>query len=328
MKRVLETIYEEDFLGFSYGFRPGRSQHDALDAVWVGIKHRKIDWVLDADIKGFFDNLSHEWLMKFAEHRIADRRVLRLMAKWLKAGVSEEGEWSKTEVGVPQGAVISPLLANIYLHYVLDQWLQHWRKHHVRGDMIMVRYADDFIVGFQFQNEANRFHEALKERLAKFGLELQEQKTRIIEFGRFAESNRKKRSDGKPETFDFLGFTHICGKTRNNKRYVTKRKPIAKKLRAKLKELKEQIWKDRHLPVEVQGRKIRDSLCGVFQYYAVPGTARWLEGFRTAVRRCWRHALKRRSQRPTRPARINRWLEHWVPKIRILHPYPDKRLRV
>lgn len=328
VKQVLETIYEEDFLGFSYGFRPGRSQHDALDAVWVGIKHRKIDWVLDADIKGFFDNLSHEWLLKFVEHRIADQRILRLIAKWLKAGVSEEGEWSKTEVGVPQGAVISPLLANIYLHYVLDQWLQHWRKHNVRGDMIMVRYADDFIVGFQFRNEAERFNEALKQRLEKFGLAIQEQKTRIMEFGRFAESNRKSRGEGKPETFDFLGFTHICGRTRGNKHYVTQRKPIAKKLRAKLKKLKEQIWEDRHLPVDVQGRKIRDSLRGVFQYYAVPGTGRWLEGFRQAVRRYWWHALRRRSQRPSNPTRIYRWLEHWVPKIRILHPYPDKRLRV
>jgi group II intron reverse transcriptase/maturase len=328
VRRILESIYETDFRRFSYGFRPGRSQHDALDAVWMGIKCRRINWILDADIKGFFDNLSHEWLMKFLEIRIADRRMLRLVRKWLKAGISEDGEWSSVGVGVPQGAVISPLLANIYLHYALDRWMQWWRQFQVKGHMIMVRYADDFIVGFRYRNQAERFYAALKARMEHFGLELQEQKTRIIEFGRYAASNRARRGERKPETFDFLGFTHMCGKTRKNNRYVTRRKPMAKKLRAKLRELKEEIWKRRHLPVETQGRKIRDALRGVYQYYAVPGTTRWLAAFRTAVRRHWWHALRRRSQRPTKPARIIRWLEHWVPKVKIAHPYPDQRLSV
>lgn len=249
------------------------------------------------------------------------------MSKWLKAGVSEDGEWSRTDVGTPQGAVISPLLANIFLHYALDQWAQQWRKHHVQGDMIVVRYADDFIVGFQHQREAERFQRALKERLAKFSLALQEQKTRIIEFGRFAIENRKARGEGKPETFDFLGFTHMCGKTRKNNRYTIRRQPKAKKLRAKLKDLKQEIMKRRHRPVEEQGRKIRESLRGIFQYYAVPGTHPSLAGFRTAVRRSWRHALRRRSQK-YKPRRINRWLDYWMPKVRILHPYPNQRLRV
>jgi group II intron reverse transcriptase/maturase len=327
VRRVLEAIYEEDFVGFSYGFRPRRSQHDALDAVWVGIKRRKINWVLDADLKSFFDTISHEWMLKFLEHRIADPRVLRLVAKWLKAGVSEDGKWSKTDVGTPQGAVISPLLANIFLHYALDLWARHWRTHHVRGDMIVVRYADDFIVGFQHRDEAEGFHLALKERLAKFSLALQERKTRIIEFGRFAIENRKTRGEGRPETFDFLGFTHVCGKTRANNRFTVRRKPKAKKLRSKLKDLKREIMKRRHRPIEEQGRKLRDCLQGIFQYYAVPGAYRSLEGFRSSVRRIWRHALRRRSQK-YKPKRINRWLDYWMPKVSILHPYPDHRLRV
>src|SRR5437588_2176030 len=211
---VLNQIYEEDFLGFSYGFRPGRSQHDALDALWVGTMRKKVNWILDADVRGFFDNMSHEWLVKFIEHRVADRRILRLVQKWLRAGVSEEGKWSKTEVGTPQGAVASPLLANIYLHYAFDLWIRHWRKHHATGDVIVVRYADDIVVGFENRADAERFLQEWKERLQKFGLELHPDKTRLIEFGRNAAVNRERRGEGKPEVFNFLGFTHMCGKTR------------------------------------------------------------------------------------------------------------------
>jgi group II intron reverse transcriptase/maturase len=208
---VLNQIYEEDFVGFSYGFRPGRSQHQALDALWVGIMRKKVNWILDADVRGFFDNLSHEWMVKFIEHRIADRRIVRLIQKWLRAGVSEEGKWSKTEVGTPQGAVASPLLANIYLHYAFDLWVKHWRKHHATGDVIVVRYADDIVVGFEDRADAERFLQKWKDRLQKFGLELHPDKTRLIEFGRHATENRKQRGEGKPEVFNFLGFTHMCG---------------------------------------------------------------------------------------------------------------------
>ncbi len=238
---VLNQIYEEDFLGISYGFRPGRSQHQALDALWVGIMRKKVNWILDADVRGFFDNLSHEWMVKFIEHRIADRRMLRLIQKWLKAGVSEEGNWAKTEVGTPQGAVASPLLANIYLHYVFDLWVKHWRKHHATGDMIVVRYADDIVVGFENRADAERFLQEWKDRLLKFGLELHPDKTRLMEFGRQAAENRKQRGEGKPEVFDFLGFTHMCGTTRKTGRFIVKRKTIRKRLSAKLSELKEEL---------------------------------------------------------------------------------------
>jgi RNA-directed DNA polymerase len=251
--QVFTQIYEEAFLGFSYGFRPNRQQHNALDAVWVGITQRKVNWVLDADIRGFFDTIDHEWLIKFLEHRIADPGILRLIRNWLRAGVSEEGQWSSTKVGTPQGAVISPLLANIYLHYVLDLWVDSWRKR-VRGDVIIVRYADDWIMGFQYQNEAQLFQQQLQERLAKFGLELNHEKTRLIEFGRFAMADRAKRGEGKPESFDFLGFTHICTTTRKAKRFTILRKTIAKRLRAKLKEVKEEIVKQMHAPVPEQGK--------------------------------------------------------------------------
>src|SRR5437763_1950112 len=210
---VLNEIYEEDFLGFSYGFRPGRKQHDALDALWVGLKRRRVNWVLDLDVRGFFDNVSHEWLVKFLEHRIADRRMVRLIQKWLKAGVSEEGEWSETTVGTPQGAVVSPLLANIYLHYVFDLWVSQWRRTRAKGDMIVVRYADDAVLGFEDRAEAEVFLEQLRERMRKFGLELHPEKTRLIEFGRYAEEHRERRGEGRPETFDWRGCTHVCGKT-------------------------------------------------------------------------------------------------------------------
>jgi len=326
---ILNQIYEEDFVGYSYGFRPGRSQHNALDAVWVGITQCRINWVLDADIRSFFDTMEHEWLMKFIEHRIADKRMLRLIRKWLRAGVSEEGQWDKTTVGTPQGAVISPLLSNIYLHYVLDLWFIKWRKKQAKGDVIIVRYADDFVLGFQYRNEAERFLQELQERMAKFGLELHQEKTRLIEFGRHALPNRAKRGEGKPETFDFLGFTHICAKTRKGKRFTIHRKTIGKRLKAKIKEIRLEIKKRRHDPVPEQGKWIRSVVQGLFNYYAVPGNIRVLKTIRDEVIKGWFQALKRRSQKSnlTRK-RTTKLFKTWIPKARILHPYPNERLRV
>ena len=246
--KVPSAIYEEDFLGFSYGFRRGRGQHDALDAVWMGIETRQIGWILDADISAYFDSIDHDWMLKFLQHRIADKRVLRLIKKWLKAGVIEDGRRTASERGTPQGAVISPLLANIYLHYVFDTWAQHWRKHHARGDVIMVRYADDSVLGFQFEGQAKRFLEAMRERFDKFGLELHPQKTRLIEFGRYAAQRRKNRGLGRPETFDFLGFTHCCSKTRQG-RFKILQLTIKKRLRATLVAIREALKRKRHDPV-------------------------------------------------------------------------------
>ncbi len=268
---VLNQIYEEDFQGFSYGFRPGRSQHQALDALWVGIMRKKVNWILDADIRGFFDNLSHEWMVKFIEHRVADRRILRLIRKWLRAGISEEGEWSKTEVGVPQGSVASPLLSNIYLHYVFDLWVRHWRKHHATGEVIVVRYADDAVVGFEHRTDAERFLAEWKDRVQKFGLELHPDKTRLIEFGRHAAEHRKQRGEGKPEVFNFLGFTHLCGKTRKTGQFIVKRKTIPKRLSAKLSELKGELRRRWHQPVVEVGAWLRSVVQGYFNYHAVPG---------------------------------------------------------
>ncbi|GFO57037.1 group II intron reverse transcriptase/maturase [Geomonas sp. Red276] len=269
--QVLQAVYEEDFIGFSYGSRPGRSQHDALDAIYVAITRMKVGWVLDADIRGFYDSVDHGWMMKFLEHRIADPRMLRLVRKFLRAGVSEEGEWTKTVVGTPQGAVISPLLANIYLHYVLDQWVKWWRRHHARGEVYIVRYVDDFVMGFQNCSDARRFRAALKERLSKFELELHESKTRLIEFGRFAESNRIERGEGRPGTFDFLGFTHICAKRRKDGRFTIRRKTIAKKLRAKIGEIRETLLRNRHRPLPEQGSWLKSVVQGHYNYYGVPG---------------------------------------------------------
>ena len=326
---VLNQIYEEDFIGFSYGFRPERSQHDALDAIWVGITQRKISWVLDADIKGFFDTISHDWLIKFLEHRIADQRLLRLIRKWLRAGVSEDGQWSKTVVGTPQGAVISPLLANIYLHYVLDLWVNSWRKR-VHGDVIIVRYCDDFVMGFQHRQEAEGFLRKLRERMAKFGLELHQEKTRLIEFGRFAAANRLKRGEGKPETFDFLGFTHICARTRKTNRFTIRRKTIAKRLRAKIKEMRTEIMRRRHVPVPDQGRWLRSVLNGHLNYYAVPGNKQSTDAFRTEVMRGWFRALRRRSQKARELTweRFKRLVRTWLPTAKVKHPYPNERLCV
>jgi RNA-directed DNA polymerase len=329
VRRVLEEIFEVEFVGFSYGFRPGRSAHKALDALWVGVVKRRINWVLDCDIRGFFDAIDHEWLMKFIEHRVGDRRVLRLIRKWLRAGVSAEGKWSKTVVGTPQGSVISPFLANVYLHYVLDLWVTHWRKHCAQGDVIVVRYADDFVMGFQDRLEAERCLQELKERLGKFGLELHPEKTRLIEFGRFAAERRSKAGLGKPETFSFLGFTHYCGKTRKGA-FTIKRQSMAKHMRAKLLEIKAQLKRQMHSTVAEMGAWLRSVVWGWLNYYAVPGNSVSLGRFRNEVGRIWFGVLRRRSQkfRRRRWQYMARLIRYWLPPARILHPYPNERLVV
>jgi len=325
---VLNRIYEEDFLGFSYGFRPGRGQHDALDALHVGITRGKVSWILDADIAGFFDSLNHEWLMRFVEHRIGDRRLLRLIRKWLKAGILEDGRVTVQRKGTPQGAVISPLLANIYLHYVLDLWAHQWRRRHARGDVIIVRYADDFVVGFQYRDDAERFRAALDGRLKAFALSLHRDKTRLIEFGRFAASSREKRGLGKPETFAFLGFTHICAKTRSGK-FQLRRKTRRRRMRAKLKEIKDGLRERWHAPVAEQGRWLEQVVRGYFAYHAVPTNAPALGAFRHDVKRLWLRALRRRSQNDrTSWAKFGRLADRWLPKVRITHPWPTERFFV
>jgi group II intron reverse transcriptase/maturase len=324
---VLNAVYEQDFLGFSYGFRPGRSQHNALDALTVGLKRRKVNWVLDADIRGFFDAIDHEWMIRFLEHRIGDQRVIRHVKKWLKAGVLEDGKVSWEDHGTPQGGSISPLLANIYLHYVFDLWIQAWRKR-ANGDVIVVRYADDFVVGFQHRAEAERFLSELRERLAKFNLELHPTKTRLIEFGRFAAENRQRRGEGKPETFDFLGFTHACGQTRAGDFQVI-RLTVKKRLRAKLKALKDELRQKLHQPIPAVGEWLGKVLNGYYRYYAVPGNARTLWAFRFQVGRLWFRTLRRRSQRHRlKWSRMIRLIDRWLPRPRILHAYPEQRLRV
>jgi RNA-directed DNA polymerase len=322
---ILNQIYEQDFRGFSYGFRPGRSQHQALDALSVGISRKKVNWVLDCDIRGFFDNLSHDWLLKFVQHRVADRRILHLIQKWLKAGVMEEGEWKNTTMGTPQGSVISPLLANIYLHYVFDLWVDVWRRKCAQGDVVVVRYADDNVLGFQHRAEADRFLEDLRERLRKFGLELHPDKTRRIEFGQFAERNRKRRGEGKPETFDFLGFTHISGKKRDGN-FVVKRKTIGKRMRAKLAEIKQQLFNRTHDPIEQTGKWLQSVVQGYFNYHAVPGNLDSLHVLRFRVTQLWRRALIRRSQRHRLNwDRMRQLADRWLPEPRVLHPYPSVR---
>lgn len=325
---VMQCIYEQDFLGFSYGFRPGKSQHKALDALSVALTSKKVSWVVDADVEGFFDNMSHEWLVKFLEHRIADKRVLRLIGKWLRAGVSDDGEWSETKVGTPQGAVISPLLANIYLHYVLDLWMQSWRKRRGRGDIVVVRYADDFVVGFQRKHEAEVFLDELRERLAKFGLKLHDQKTRLIEFGRFAIGNRKERGEGRPETFDFLGFTHRCDVTRSHGWFTIRRETIAKRMRATLAAIKVKLRQRRHWPVGVVGKWLARVMRGWLNYHAVPGNMVRLQQFRDEVTKLWLAQLRRRSQRNnwTWP-RMQRLVRKHLPVPKILHAYPKQNFR-
>jgi group II intron reverse transcriptase/maturase len=322
---ILNQIYEEDFLGFSYGFRPGRSQHDALDALSYGLLKKKVNYILDADIRSFFDNLDKSWLVKFMEHRVADPRILRLIQKWLKAGVMEDGKWSETQTGTPQGSVISPLLANVYLHYAFDLWVNVWRKKWARGEVVVIRYADDTIVGFQYQSDADRFLVNLRERLGKFGLELHPDKTRRIEFGRYAEENRKRRGEGKPETFDFLGFTHISGKNGLG-RFMVRRTSIRKRMRAKLRQIKQRLRERMHDPVNQTGQWLKSVVQGYFNYYAVPGNLKSLGVFRDRVLAFWWRTIRHRSQkRRINWTRILVLAHRWLPQPRALHPFPDAR---
>jgi group II intron reverse transcriptase/maturase len=326
---VLNAIYETDFLGFSYGFRPGRNQHQALDALFVGLYEKRVNWVLDLDVRSFFDKLSHSWLVQFLQHRIADRRVLRLIQKWLKAGVLEEGKRIVVEEGSPQGGSASPLMANIYLHYLFDLWVQRWRKKQAQGDVIVVRFADDALVGFEFKAEAERFWKELKERMEKFGLELHPEKTRLLEFGRHAAEDRKRRGEGKPETFNFLGFTHICGKTKKG-RFAVIRHTIRKRWQAKLQEVKTELRKRMHDPIPEVGAWLRSVVGGHIRYYGVPGNRYALANFRFAVGTDWHRILERRSQngRIHWENRMKRLINRWLPPAHIYHPYPDNRLRV
>ncbi len=322
---VLNAIYEEDFLGFSYGFRPGRSPHQALDALSAGIITRKVNWVLDADIKSFFDTLSQEWLVRFVEHRVADRRVVRLIQKWLRAGVLEDGKRIVSEMGTVQGGSISPLLANLYLHHVFDLWVQRWRKRQARGDVVVVRFADDFVVGFEHRQEADRFLAELRERFAKFGLELHPDKTRLIPFGRYA-----GKGGTKPPTFNFLGFTHSHGKTRRGG-FTVLRQTMRQRLQAKLREVKAELKRRMHLPIPEQGAYLRSVVSGHVRYYGVPRNGGAIGLFRYAVGWLWHRVLKRRSQnarRRLRWDRMKRIIARWLPPARICHPYPLQRLAV
>jgi group II intron reverse transcriptase/maturase len=325
---VLNAIYEEDFLGFSYGFRPGRRPHDALDALSVAICETPVNWILDADIRGFFDSVSQEWLVKFLEHRIGDGRIIRLMCKWLKAGVLEDGNWSVSEKGTPQGAVASPLLANVYLHYVFDLWAQQWRRREATGNVIVVRYADDIVAGFEYEADARRFWDAMRQRLEQFALELHGEKTRLLEFGRFAAARRKRRGLGKPETFSFLGFTFICGKSRRGA-FQLQRKTRGDRMRAKLREVKEELRVRMHHAIPEQGRWLRAVVTGFFAYHAVPTNARALGAFHHYVTDLWRRTLRRRSQKDRITwQRMTKLADAWLPPPRILHPWPDKRFAV
>ena len=324
--RVLTPIYEEEFVGFSYGYRPNRTAHDALDALWMALMGRRVNWLLDADIAAFFDTVDHEWLMRFLAHRISDRRMLRLIRKWLTAGVVEDGHHSLARVGTPQGAVISPLLANIYLHYAYDLWVEQWRQRRAEGEVIVVRYADDTVVGFEHEQEATQFHAALRERLAEFGLALNETKTRIVEFGRTAASARAARGERRPATFDFLGFTHICARSRVRGRFTIRRLTVAKRLRATLQRLRDALLRRRHAPLIQTGRWLRRVLTGYFNYYAVPGNTKRLDGFRTQVVRTWLRVLRRRGQRrPIVWPRFQRWVGLFLPRARCVHPSPHER---
>jgi group II intron reverse transcriptase/maturase len=325
---VLNAIYEEDFLGFSYGFRPKRSQHDALDALAVGIASRKVNYILDADIRSFFDSVDQTWLVRFLEHRISDPRIIRLIRKWLRAGILEEGVVTVSDTGTGQGAVISPLLANVYLHYVFDLWAERWRRREATGDMIVVRYADDLVVGFQRETDARAFWDAMRDRLQEFSLTLHPEKTRLIEFGRFAAVGRETRGLGKPETFNFLGFTFICGKSRQGK-FLLKRKTRHDRMKAKLKEVKGELRRRMHQPIPEQGRWLRQVVTGFFAYHAVPTNSRALQTFRNNVLDLWRRTLRRRSQKDrTTWNRMSKLADDFLPKPRILHPWPSDRFAV
>jgi len=324
---VLNAIYEVDFLGFSYGFRPERSPHQALDALAVGITREKVGWVLDADLRSFFDTLQHEWSVKFVEHRVADRRVVRLIRKWLAAGVLEDGKRIRSEVGTVQGGSISPLLANIYLHYVFDLWVHHWRQKRAHGRMIVVRFADDFVVGFQYRQEAVQFLNELRQRFAQFGLELHPDKTRLVEFGHFARQNRQERGEGRPETFNFLGFTHCCARTRQGNFFVL-RQTMRTRLQAKLQALKIELRRRMHLSIPEQGAYLRSVLVGHVRYYGVHDNAARIGTFRKAVVWLWRRVLERRSQCRVSWRRLKPYVERWLPSAQVCHPYPLVRFGV
>jgi group II intron reverse transcriptase/maturase len=325
---VLSAIFEPEFVGFSYGFRPERRAHDALDALATGILTRKVNWVLDADIRSFFDRLDREWLVKFLEHHVGDRRVIRLVKKWLAAGVLDGDEWKATEAGTVQGGSISPLLANVYLHYVFDTWVRRWRKTRAEGEVIVVRFADDFVVGFEHRVEAEQFLVELKERFQKFGLELHPEKTRLIEFGRFAADEGAKRGEGKPETFAFLGFTHICGKTRGG-RFTVIRQTMRKRMKAKLKAVRTVLRRRLHDAIPALGAYLRAVMAGHMNYYAVPFNIRAIQQFRYGLVLLWRESLSRRSQKARVTWERMKELERrWIPPARICHPFPDQRMRV
>src|SRR5258705_12690941 len=326
---VLNAIYETDFLGFSYGFRAGRSQHQALDALYTGLLTRKVNWVLDLDIKGFFDGISHEWLVKFIEHRIADRRVVRLIQKWLRAGVLEDGKRIRMEEGTPQGGSASPLLANVYLHYVFDLWAQAWRKKRAHGDLIVVRFADDIVVGFHSKADADQFRAELTERMRKFNLELHPEKTRLLEFGPYAIDSREWRGEGKPETFNFLGFTHICVKKRSNGRFAVLRQTMRRRVQAKLNEVKADLQRRMHEPIPELGKWLQAVVRGHIRYYGVPMNNSALALFRFQVGRLWHRALSRRSQNGrVLWDRMRRLITRWLPLPTVCHPYPLRRMGV
>ena len=326
--RVLNAIYETDFMGFSYGFRPGRGSHDALDALAAGISRCKVNYVLDADIRCFFDSVSHDWLIRFVEHRIGDPRIVRLISKWLKAGVLEDGVLTVSEQGTGQGSVISPLLANVYLHYVFDLWAARWRRREAKGAMVIVRYADDFCVGFEHEADGHRFVDALRDRLAQFALSLHPDKTRLIEFGRFAAPSRARRGQRKPETFNFLGFTHICGTTRTG-RFLLHRHTRRDRMRAKLREIKVELRRRMHHPIPEQGRWLQQVVDGFFNYHAVPTNFAALAAFRDHVARLWFRALRRRSARRDFTWTAGLCLARvWLPRVRVRHPWPDARFAV
>jgi len=325
---VLNEIYEDDFLGFSYGFRPERSQHDALDALAVGVTRTKVNYILDADIRSFFDEVSQQWLVRFLEHRIGDPRIIRLIRKWMKAGVLEDGGFKASERGTGQGSVISPLLANIYLHYAFDLWANRWRQREATGDMIILRYADDTVVGFEQETDARRFLDMMRTRLEEFALSLHPEKTRLIEFGRHAAADREQRGLGKPETFIFLGFTFICSKSRKG-RFLVKRKTRRDRMMAKLLELKEEMRRRMHWPISEQGEWLKQVVGGFFNYHAVPTNSRTLAAFRHHVTIIWGRTLRRRSQKDrTTWDRVAQLAEEWLPRPRILHPWPSVRFAV
>src|SRR5450631_2347207 len=325
---VLNEIYEADFLGFSYGFRPGRGQHDALDALYVGISSKKVSFILDADIRSFFTEVSQEWVVRFLEHRVGDKRILRLIRKWLRAGVLEDGMVTIEEKGTGQGSVISPLLANVYLHYVFDLWAERWRRREATGDMIMVRYADDLVVGFQHESDARRFWDAMRDRLREFSLSLHPDKTRLIEFGRFAAQNCKRRGRSKPDTFKFLGFVLICDKSRRGD-FRVRRKSRGDRMRTKLQEIKEALRRRISRPIPETGKWLAQVVAGYFAYHAVPTNGLALSAFRHHVKILWHRQLCRRGQRAsvlwTQMAKLT---DEFLPKPQILHPWPSVRFAV